>query len=115
MATRPRCNPPEQRREAITIPTIIASDRVAPSGVRVRFVDFVIEGVPAQTLCDAIYYSIAPAFDLVVRDADTLRIEWTDSRILSTDDITRLIPNVLRAAVTAALIPDRARSRALTR
>lgn len=83
--------------------------------MRVRFVDIAIEGVPAQALGDAVYGSISPAFDLVVHDADTLRIEWTDSRILSTDDITRLIPNVLRAAVSADLTTDRARTRALIR
>ena len=96
------------------IPQIVANDRVAPSGVRVRFIDVVIRGVTAQVLHDAIFHSISYAFDLVVRDTDTLRIEWTDNRILSTDDITRLIPNTLRAAVSAGLIPDRARTRALS-
>ena len=73
----------------------------APSGVVVRTVDAF--GVPAQDLHDAIEHVISTAFDLTIRDKDTLRISWSESRFpsLSTADIV-LLPDHIRSAAHAA-------------
>ena len=76
----------------------------APSGVVVRTVDVV--GVPAQELHDAIEHVVSTAFDLTIRDKDTLRISWSESRFpsLSTADIVFLPDHIRSAAYNAGLI-----------
>ena len=80
----------------------LAGARTAPSGVTVRTVDVV--GVPAQELHDAVEHAISEAFDLRIHDRNTLRIEFTDTRMLATADIVFLPDHVRRAAHAAGLI-----------
>lgn len=79
-------------------------ETVAPSGVRVRHVDVHLDGAPAQSLHDALEHSLSTAFDLDQRAGDVLRISWTDGRLLTTHEITSLIPDVVRALANHQLV-----------
>ena len=79
-------------------------ETVAPSGVRVRHLDVHLDGTSAQRLHDALEHSLSTAFDLDQRAGDVLRISWTDTRLLTTNDVTALIPDVVRGLATHELI-----------
>lgn len=80
---------------------LLAGAHTAPSGVLVCTLDAI--GVPAQELHDAVEYALSPAFDLRIHDAGTLRVEWTNSRMLTTADIVFLPDHINRAAHAAGL------------
>ncbi len=79
-------------------------ETTAPSGARVRHVDVHLDGTSAQRLHDALEHALSTAFDLDQRAGDVLRISWTDTRLLTTNDVTALIPDVVRALATHRLI-----------
>lgn len=83
--------------------TFSTGSHTAPSGVVVRTVDAF--GVPAQDLHDAIEHVVSTAFDLTIRDKDTLRVSWSESRFpsLSTADLVFLTDHVRSAAYNAGL------------
>lgn len=82
---------------------LLAGAHTAPSGVLVRTLDVI--GVPAQELHDAVERALSPAFDLRIHDAGTLRVEWSEGRMLTTADLVFLPDHINRAASAAGLTP----------
>ena len=84
--------------------SFVPGETVAPSGVRVRHVDVHLDGTSAQRLHDALEHGLSTAFDLDQRAGDVLRVSWTDTRLLTTHEVTALIPDIVRALATRGLI-----------